>query len=96
MVRIYRQPFSKRSSIRCRPSSTRAKEQQINTLDISDLNYAELLQLRQSVGNRLKDMRDTASRSCAPRSLSKLNCVELKELIPKKTRKRRSKDDDLA
>ncbi len=65
--------------------------------DISNLNYAELHQLRTAVAERMKEMRDTGItqlRATIAEQAALLG-VDLKNLIPKKTRKKRkSKEDD--
>jgi hypothetical protein len=70
----------------------------VNVPDISALNFAELSELRSSVNERIKEMRDsgiTQLRATIAEQADLLG-VELKDLIPKKTRKRRSREDDSA
>ena len=66
-------------------------------LDISNLNYQELHLLKIAVGDRMKEMRDTGItqlRATIAEQAAILG-VELKDLVPKKARKkRRSKEED--
>ena len=65
-------------------------------LDISNLNYRELHDLKTAVQVRMKEMRDTGItqlRATIAEQASILG-VELKDLIPKKTRKRRKQNGD--
>ena len=65
--------------------------------DISNLNYKELHDLRTATGERMKEMRDTGItqlRATIAEQASILG-VDLKDLVPRKTRKKRkSKDGD--
>ena len=64
--------------------------------DITNLNYSDLSALRAAVSERMKEMRDTGIaqlRATIAEQATVLG-VELKDLIPRKTRKRRKKDDD--
>jgi hypothetical protein len=63
--------------------------------DISDLNYAELNQLRDAVSERMKEMRDvgiTQLRATIAEQAGILG-IELKELMPRKTRRRRKPEE---
>lgn len=67
----------------------------MNTPDISNLNYAELNQLRTAVAERMKEMRDsgiTQLRATIAEQAQLLG-IELKDLVPRKTRRRRKLDD---
>jgi hypothetical protein len=68
----------------------------VNTPDISNLNYAELSQLRTAVAERMKEMRDTGITQLRATiaEQAQLLGVELKDLVPKKMRKKRRKSDD--
>ena len=64
--------------------------------DITNMNYAELNKLRLAIVERMKDMRDTGItqlRATIAEQAALLG-VELKELIPKKPRKRRKQNAD--
>ena len=65
--------------------------------DIASLTYKELHELRAAVSERMKEMRDsgiTQLRATIAEQAQLLG-VELKDLVPKKTRKKRkSKGDD--
>jgi hypothetical protein len=65
--------------------------------DISNLDYSQLSRLRAAVSERIKDMRSTAItqlRATIAEQAQLLGVgVELKELVPKKTRRRRKVDD---
>ena len=63
--------------------------------EISNLNYAELHQLRAAVSERMKDMRDTGITQLRATiaEQAQLLGVELKDLIPKKSRRRRKQHD---
>jgi hypothetical protein len=65
--------------------------------DITNLNYQELHTLKTAVSERMKEMRDsgiTQLRATIAEQASILG-VELKDLVPKKTRKKRKlKDED--
>jgi hypothetical protein len=66
-------------------------------LDISNLNYQELHQLKTAVGERMKEMRDTGITQLRATITEQANLlgVDLKDLVPKKSRKKRkSKDED--
>jgi hypothetical protein len=67
----------------------------VNTSDISNLNYAELNQLRAAVAERMKEMRDTGITQLRATiaEQAQLLGVELKDLVPRKTRRRRKSDD---
>ena len=60
--------------------------------DISNLNYAELNQLRAAVSERMKDMRDTGITQLRATiaEQAQLLGVEVKDLVPKKPRKKRA------
>ena len=65
-------------------------------LDISNLNYKQLHDLRSAVQERMKEMRDTGItqlRATIAEQASILG-VELKDLMPKKARRRRKQDTD--
>ena len=65
-------------------------------LDISNLNYQELHELKTAVHERMKEMRDsgiTQLRATIAEQASILG-VELKDLMPKKARRRRKQDTD--
>ena len=65
-------------------------------LDISNLNYQELHDLKTTVHERMKEMRDTGItqlRATIAEQASILG-VELKDLMPKKARRRRKQDTD--
>lgn len=68
----------------------------MNTLDISNLNYAELNQLRAAIAERMKEMRDTGITQLRATiaEQAQLLGIELKDLVPKKTRKKRRKSGD--
>ena len=65
-------------------------------LDISNLNYQELHVLKTAVGERMKEMRDTGITQLRATIAEQANIlgVELKDLVPKKPRKKRRKHDD--
>jgi hypothetical protein len=67
----------------------------VNTPDISNLNYAELNQLRAAVAERMKEMRGTGITQLRATiaEQAQLLGVELKDLVPKKTRRRRKSED---
>jgi hypothetical protein len=71
-----------------------------DTLDISNLNYIELGRLRTAINERMKEMRDTGITQLRATiaEQAQLLGVELKELVPKRPRKKRRKaaDDDTA
>jgi hypothetical protein len=71
----------------------------MNTPDISNFNYQELHQLKTAVVERMTEMRETGItqlRATIAEQATILG-VDLKDLVPKKTRrKRKSKDDDHA
>ena len=65
--------------------------------DIQSLNYAELNSLRSDINERMKEMRETGITQLRATiaEQAQLLGVELKDLIPKKSRKRRKhKDED--
>ena len=66
-------------------------------LDIANLNYQELHALKTAAGERMKEMRDTGItqlRATIAEQAAILG-VDLKDLVPKKTRKKRKpKEDD--
>ena len=65
-------------------------------LDISNLNYTELHELRIAAGERMKEMRDTGItqlRATIAEQAAILG-VELKDLVPKKARKKRKTRED--
>jgi len=63
--------------------------------DISDLSYAELDRLRGAVSERMKEMRDVGitQLKATIAEQAQILGIELKELIPRKTRRRRKPDD---
>jgi len=63
--------------------------------DISDLSYAELDRLRHAVSERMKEMRDVGitQLKATIAEQAQILGIELKELIPRKTRRRRKPDD---
>jgi len=65
-------------------------------LDISNLNYQELHVLKTAVGERMKEMRDTGITQLRATIAEQADIlgVELKDLVPKKPRKKRRKHDD--
>jgi len=67
----------------------------VNTPDIANLNYAQLNQLRTVLAERMKEMRDTGITQLRATiaEQAQLLGVELKDLVPKKTRRRRKSDD---
>ena len=68
----------------------------MNVPDISNLDYAELNRLRDAVAERMREMRDTGItqlRATIAEQASLLG-IDLKDLIPKPRRKRKSKDVD--
>ena len=67
----------------------------VNQPDISTLDLGDLTQLRDTVNERIKELRDTGivQLRAAIAEKAELLGVELKDLIPKKTRRRRSKDN---
>lgn len=70
----------------------------MNVPDISTLNYAELNTLRAHVVERMKEMRDTGItqlRATIAEQATILG-VDLKDLVPKKTRKKRRTKEELA
>lgn len=68
----------------------------MNTPDISNLNYAELSKLSAVVTERMKEMRETGITQLRATMVeqAQLLGVELKDLVPKKTRRRRKSDAD--
>jgi hypothetical protein len=64
--------------------------------DISNLTYTELNRLRIAVAERMKEMRDTGITQLRATiaEQAQLLGVELKDLVPKKARKRRKPHDD--
>lgn len=71
------------------------EEAEMTTIDIANLNYAELNALRIAVAERMKDMRDsgiTQLRATIAEQAALLG-VELKDLIPKKTRRKRKQSE---
>ena len=68
-------------------------------LDITNLNYQELHELKTAVSERMKDMRDTGITQLRATIAEQANIlgVELKDLVPKKPRKKRKAkgEDDL-
>ena len=65
--------------------------------DIDNLNYQELHQLRLAVSDRMKDMREsgiTQLRATIAEQAQLLG-VDLADLLPKKKRGRRLKQDDV-
>jgi hypothetical protein len=68
----------------------------MSTPDISNLNYAELHQLRVDVTLRMNEMRATGItqlRATIAEQATLLG-VDLKDLVPKKTRKKRKQKDE--
>ena len=66
-------------------------------LDISNLNYQELHALKAAVSDRMREMRDTGITQLRATIAEQANIlgVDLKDLVPKKTRKKRkSKEED--
>ena len=65
-------------------------------LDIANLNYQELHELKTAVSDRMKEMRDTGITQLRATIAEQANLlgVDLRELMPKKTRKRRKHEDD--
>ena len=66
-------------------------------LDIANLNYEELHALKTAVGERMKEMRDTGITQLRATIAEQANIlgVDLKDLVPKKVRKKRkSKEED--
>ena len=73
----------------------------MTTPDISNMNYAELAQLRAAVSERMKDMRDTGITQLRATIAEQADLlgVDIKDLVPKKTRKKRTNKkaaDDMA
>jgi hypothetical protein len=68
----------------------------MSTPDISNLNYAELSKLSAVVTERMKEMRETGITQLRATMVeqAQLLGVELKDLVPKKTRRRRKSDAD--
>ena len=68
----------------------------VNVPDISNLNYAELSTLRALVADRIKEMRDTGITQLRATIAEQANMlgVDLKDLVPKKTRKKRKARDE--
>lgn len=68
----------------------------MNLPDISNLNYAELNQLRATVAERMKEMRDTGITQLRATIAEQANLlgVSLEDLLPKKRRKRRKQSDE--
>ena len=64
----------------------------MNTPDISNLNYAELNRLRTAVAERMKEMRDTGITQLRATiaEQAELLGVDIKDLVPKKQRKKRT------
>ena len=67
----------------------------MKTLDISNLNFTELNHLRTEVSERMKEMRDTGITQLRATiaEQAQLLGIELKDLVPRKTRRRRKVDD---
>ena len=67
----------------------------MNSPDITNLNFAELSQLRAAVSERMKEMRDTGITQLRATlaEQAELLGVDIKDLIPKKTRRRRKQHD---
>lgn len=66
-------------------------------LDIANLNYQELHALKTAVGERMKEMRDSGITQLRATIAEQANIlgVDLKDLVPKKARKKRkSKEED--
>jgi hypothetical protein len=69
----------------------------MNVPDISTLNYAELNTLRARVADRMKEMRDTGITQLRATIAEQATILgaDMKDLLPKKTRKKRkTKDED--
>ena len=68
----------------------------MTALDISNLNYSELNSLRSDINERMKQMRETGITQLRATIAEQANLlgVDLKDLVPKKTRKRRKQNDD--
>ena len=67
----------------------------MNTPDISNLNYAALNELRSAISERMKEMRDigiTQLRATIAEQAELLG-IELKDVVPRKPRRRRQPDD---
>lgn len=64
--------------------------------DISNLNYAELNELKNAVGERMKEMRDTGITQLRATIAEQADLlgVDLKDLIPKARKKRKPKEGD--
>ena len=64
----------------------------MTTPDISNMNYAELAQLRAAVSERMKDMRDTGITQLRATIAEQADLlgVDIKDLVPKKQRKKRT------
>jgi len=65
--------------------------------DISDFNYGELSTLRAAISERMREMRDTgiAQLRATIAEQATLLGVDLKDLIPKTRKKRKSRNEDL-
>ena len=64
--------------------------------DIANMNYSELTALRALVADRMKEMRETGITQLRATiaEQAQLLGIELKDLVPKKTRKPRKKKDE--
>lgn len=63
----------------------------MNTPDISNFTYAELSDLRTAVTERMRDMRETGitQLKATIAEQAELLGIEIKDLVPKKTRRKR-------
>lgn len=68
----------------------------MTTPDISNMNYAELAQLRAAVSERMKEMRDTGITQLRATiaEQAELLGVDVLDLVPKKPRKKRKQHHD--
>ena len=64
--------------------------------DIANLNYQQLHELKTAVVERMKEMRDTGITQLRATIAEQANIlgVEMKDLVPKKPRKKRKPKDD--
>lgn len=68
----------------------------MNNIDIDQMTYKEMHELRVALSERMKDMRDSgiAQLRATIAEQATLLGVELRDLLPKRARKRRKKDED--
>src|SRR5438132_1481124 len=89
----------RRRTFNC-PSTSKQWKAHMEIPDISNLNYKELHDLRTATGERMKEMRDTGITQLRATiaEQAQLLGIELKDLVPKKARKKRAKKaaDDAA